>query len=74
MLELADDGLKAVNSKIVEIQNRATELGVTDLALKFSSLGPEDIFRVPLGHKCIKPSSNGNGRPVVGQAILNTPT
>jgi hypothetical protein len=69
MLKLANDDLKAVNSKIIEVQNRVAELGVTDLALKFSSLD-EGMF----GHKIIEPSSDGNGRPVEGQAILNTPT
>jgi hypothetical protein len=85
MHKLAEDYFKAMNSKIMEIQNSASELGVikiqnmaaelgvTDLALKFSSLGPEDKFRVPLGDKRIDASSDGNGRSVKGQAILNTP-
>jgi hypothetical protein len=68
-LRLADDDLKAVNNKIIEVQNRVGELGVTDLALKFSSLDG-GMSR----HKMIEPSSDGNGRPVEGQAILNTPT
>jgi hypothetical protein len=85
MHRLAEDYFKARNSKIMEIQNRASELdvikiqnmaaelGVTDLALKFSPLGPEDMPRVPLGDKIFDPSSDGNGRSVEGQAILNTP-
>jgi hypothetical protein len=84
--KLAEEYFKARNSKIMEIENRAAELGVmeiqkmaakfgvTDLAPKFSSLGPEDRSRGPLGDKRIDASSDGDGQSVEGQAILNTPT
>jgi hypothetical protein len=51
VLKLADYDLEAMNRKITAIQNRAAELGVTDLALKPDSLSPEDMFRVPLGQE-----------------------
>jgi hypothetical protein len=73
MLKLAEDDLKAVNRKIIEVQNRVAELGVTDLALKVSDLD-EGIVRDLLGHKIIEPSSDGNGGPREGQAILSTST
>jgi hypothetical protein len=73
ILNLADDDLKAVNRKILEVQNRVAELGMTDLALKVSDLD-EGIVRDQLGHKIIEPSSDGNGGPREGQAILSTST
>jgi hypothetical protein len=71
MLKLADEDLKAMNGKMIHIENRLAQLGVT---LKFSFLSPEDIFRVPFGPERTEPSSDRNGRQVKGQAILNTST
>jgi hypothetical protein len=65
MHQFAEDYFKARNSKLMEIQNRAAELGVTDLALKF--VMPRGHVQSPLGHKRIDPSSDGNGR-VSGKA------
>jgi hypothetical protein len=73
ILKLADDDLKAVNRKIIEVQNRVAELGMTDLALKVNDLD-EGKFRDPHGYTIIEPSSDGNGRPLEGQAILSTQT
>jgi len=64
MRKLAYDDLADINRKIIEIQKRASELGVTGLALKDSSLRSEDMFRVPPEYKRPYPSSDGNGRPV----------
>lgn len=71
VLKLAEADLEVMNSKIVEIYNRAAELGVTDLHPKLTSLSPKDMFKVPLRHTRIDPSNNGNGRPAEGAPSSN---
>jgi hypothetical protein len=71
VLKLADRNLEAINSKIVDIHNRAAELGVTDLALKLSSLSAEDMFNIALGQtRDGVLSSERNGRPADDSASL----
>jgi hypothetical protein len=71
VLRLADADLESMNSKIVEIHNRAAELGVTDLAIKLTSLSPKDMFKVPLQQTRTDPSNNGNGRSAEGKPSSN---
>lgn len=71
VLELADSNLEAINSKIVDIHNRAAELGVTDLALKLSSLRPKDMFGVALGQTRSNSAIAGNGQPAESKASLD---
>ena len=46
MRKLADADLEAINRKIVEIHNRAAELGLLAYVMKNTSLKPEDMFAV----------------------------
>jgi hypothetical protein len=71
VLKLADSDLESINSKIVDIHNRAAELGVTDLALKLSSLSSKDMFNVALGQTRDALSSDGNGRTADDKASVD---